>query len=66
MKKVKADYAKMSTDGKNTIKEKFNEQAKQVNIDTKELVAVLMKNREKPDNIFSTESVDLRQPKKAL
>ena len=46
-KQVKADYAKINTEEKNKIKERFNEQAKQVNIDTKALVEVLMQNRHK-------------------
>lgn len=46
LKRVTAVQAEKSSSGKAEIKEKFNEMAKKVNVDTKELVSALFKNKQ--------------------
>jgi len=46
LKRVTASMAERSTSGKSDIKEKFNELAKNKNIDTKELIKALFPNKQ--------------------
>ena len=46
MKKVEAELLEKGVEGKNKIKERFNELAKQVTIDTSEFVKHLLKKKE--------------------
>jgi hypothetical protein len=49
LKRVTAEMAEKNTQGKADIKEKFNELAKNKNIDTKELIRALFQNKQSPD-----------------
>ena len=46
LKKVDVEMQEKGVEGKNKIKEKYNEQAQQVTIDTSEFVKALLKKKE--------------------